>query len=101
MVELPARALWGTGAIPPWCLRAVNTEPGGLPICLEMTLIDSPDLHRRHRSAFISSDIPGRPGLATCTVLNQRCCSDWLDLSFRSSLGGCGELGGQILERLP
>lgn len=65
MVKLPARALRGPGAIPPWCLRTVNTEPGGLPICLEMTLIDSPALHRRHKSAFISSDIPGRPSLAT------------------------------------
>ncbi|MFE9614338.1 hypothetical protein [Streptomyces sp. NPDC006012] len=43
----------------------MNTEPGGFPICLEMTLIDSPALHRRHKSAFISSDIPGRPNLAT------------------------------------
>jgi hypothetical protein len=33
---------------------------GRLPICLEATLIDSPDLHRWHKSAFISSDIPGR-----------------------------------------
>jgi hypothetical protein len=43
----------------------VNTEPGGLPICLEMTLVDSPALHRRHKSAFISSGMPGRPILAT------------------------------------
>ncbi|MDX3661705.1 hypothetical protein PV646_30755 [Streptomyces sp. ID05-26A] len=37
----PARPLWSSGAIP------------------------SPAFHRRHRSAFLSSDIPGRPNLAT------------------------------------
>jgi hypothetical protein len=39
-----------------------------------MTLMDSPPRHRRHNSAFVASDIPGRPTLATnhlpftCTV---------------------------------
>ncbi|MFE6904689.1 IS3 family transposase [Streptomyces sp. NPDC057717] len=57
-----------------------DTEPGGLPICLEMTLIDSPARQRRHKSAFISSDIAGGPILATHTVLNQHCCNHWLNL---------------------
>lgn len=48
-----------------------------------MTLIDSPALHRRHKSAFISSDIPGRPNLATYTALNQHCCSHRLNLRLR------------------
>lgn len=42
-------------------------------------------LHRRHKSAFISSDIPGRPSLATHTALNQHCCSDRLNLRPPSS----------------
>ncbi|WP_159024476.1 hypothetical protein [Streptomyces scabiei] len=30
-----------------------------------IALVDSPALHRRHKSAFISSGIPGRPNFAT------------------------------------
>ncbi|MFD1503319.1 hypothetical protein, partial [Streptosporangium lutulentum] len=43
----------------------VKTDPGGLPSAREITLMESPVRHRRHKSSFIASDIPGRPIRAT------------------------------------
>ncbi|WP_433221381.1 hypothetical protein [Microtetraspora malaysiensis] len=47
--------------------RAVRmvADPGGLPSAREITLMESPARHRRHKSSFIASDIPGRPIRAT------------------------------------
>lgn len=47
------------------------TDPGGLPIARLISLIYSPPCQRPHSSFFRSSDIPGRPNLATDHLLGQ------------------------------